>query len=127
MNSRLPISGLDRPSRASRATRASWAVSATPAGTEFGSAGSRLALRTGSPADVSSRLARSAKRLHAHRVEHLVSGPQLLAAQPLAVEQVGTSEFGPEPGAAEPADRLLVAAIRVLARTEPRLTQKGAD
>jgi len=50
----------------------------------------------------------------------------VLAAQPLAVEQVGTGEFGPEPTAAEPVDRLLVAAISL--KPQPAHThQRSAD
>ena len=53
-------------------------------------------------------------------------GPQLLAgvraavlaAQPLAVEQVGAAELGPQPGAAEPGDRLLVQASAALPADE---------
>ena len=52
MNSRAPISGLDRPSRASLATWASWAVSSPLAST--------VRLRAVSPVAASSRRARSA-------------------------------------------------------------------
>ena len=57
------------------------------------------------------------ERLHAHRLQHLVGGAQLLAgvapatlpAQPLPVEQVGTGELSP--GTAEAVDRLAVQAL----------------
>jgi hypothetical protein len=54
MNSRAPISGFDRPSRASRATCASWPVSSRALST--------LPLRTVSPVASSSRRARSVTR-----------------------------------------------------------------
>ncbi len=71
-----PISGLVRPSTASRVIEASCAVS--------------------SDADAAERL-------------------RTVSAQPLAVEQVGAAELGPQPGAAEPGDGLLVAALGRLA------------
>src|SRR5262249_29716368 len=54
--------------------------------------------------------------LDAHRGQHVVGGPQLvagvraaaLAAQPLAVEQVCAGQFRADSGAAEPLDRLAV-------------------
>ena len=52
MNSLLPISGFDRPSRASRAITASWAVSSARV--------SSARLRAVSPVARSSRLARAA-------------------------------------------------------------------
>ena len=66
--------------------------------------------------------------LHAHRGQHVVSGPQLLtgvcaavlAAQPLAVEQVRAGELGPQLGAAEPADRLPVQTLGRLALAQQR-------
>ena len=68
------------------------------------------------------------ERLHADLSEHLVRGAQLrprlgppaLAAQPLTVQQVGAGELGPNAGAAEPADRLAVPALGVLAVAEQR-------
>jgi catechol 2,3-dioxygenase-like lactoylglutathione lyase family enzyme len=53
---------------------------------------------------------------HAHRVEHPERGTQLvpgvaaasLAAQPLAIEEVGAGEVGTAPRAAEPPDRLAI-------------------
>ena len=47
--------------------------------------------------------------------------PPALAAQPLAVEQVGAGELGPQRRAAEPLDRLGVAALRRLARRSAAL------
>ena len=76
------------------------------------------------------------ERLGADRGEHLVGGPQLLAsvgapvlaAQPLAVEQVRAGQFGPERSTAEPVDRLAVEALggpalaqqRARARLDPQ-------
>ena len=68
------------------------------------------------------------ERLHADRGEHVVRGAQLrprvgppaLAAQPLAVQQVRAGQFGTKAGAAEPADRLAVQALGVLAVAEQR-------
>ena len=65
------------------------------------------------------------ERLHAHLGEHLVRGAQLLAgvdaavlaAQPLAVEQVRAGERHADAGAAEPLDRLAVERAR---RPRPR-------
>ena len=93
MNSRAPISGFDRPSRASRAIWASWAVSSSRVST--------VRLRAVSPVASSSRRGPLGERLAAHRGEHVVRGAQLLArveppalaAQPLAVEQVGAREL----------------------------------
>src|SRR5215467_768679 len=70
------------------------------------------------------------ERRHAHLIEHRKRGAQLvpgvaaaaLAAQPLAVQQVGAGQLGAEPGVAEPADRLLVAAVGGLA-----VPEQGAD
>ena len=42
-------------------------------------------------------------------------GAAVLAAQPFAVQQAGASQFGTEPGPAEPLDRLPVQALRGLA------------
>ena len=63
---------------------------------------------------------------HADPVEQLVRGSQLrpridasmLAAQPLAVEEVGAGELGTEWCAAEPADRLLIARFGLLVVAE---------
>ena len=57
--------------------------------------------------------------LHLHRVQHAVGGTQLvpslraaaLAAQPLAVQQVGAGELGAKLGTAQSVNRLLVQAI----------------
>ena len=107
MNSRLPISGFESPSRASRAIWASWAVrSSRSRQCVFGalSGGQQLALGS------------RRKRLSTHRAEHLVSGAELLtgveapalAAQPFAVEQMGAGKFGADAGTTEPLDRLAV-------------------
>ena len=66
--------------------------------------------------------------LSANRGEQVVGGAQLvacvtppeLAAKPLAVEQVGTGELGPQPGAAEPLDRLGVVVLGIVAFAEQR-------
>ena len=60
--------------------------------------------------------------LGADRGEQVVGGAQLvagvdppvLAAQPLAVQQVGAGEVGPQRGAAEPLDRLGVAPLGIV-------------
>ena len=44
--------------------------------------------------------------------------PAELATKPLAVEQVGTGELGPQLGAAEPFDRLGVVMLGLLAFAE---------
>ena len=70
------------------------------------------------------------ERLHAHRRQHLVGGPQLparfnaaaLAAQPLAVEQVTAGELHADAGTAEAGDRLPVEAVGDVA-----LAEQGAD
>ena len=122
MNNRLPISGFDRPSRASRAITASWAVSSSPVWT--------VRLRADSP--VASQLAPGplGERLDAHRVQHVVGGAQLLArvnaaalaAQPLAVEQMGAGELHADAGPAEVRDRLAVVPLGGVA-----LAEQGAD
>ena len=64
------------------------------------------------------------ERFHPDREEQLVGRAQLLArvdtatlaAQPLAVEQMRTSELGTQPAAAQPLDRLLIQALGGLAR-----------
>ena len=111
-NSFAAISGLVCPSRASRAMCSSCGVSSVR--------GVDLA-----PADLLARgqqLAAGAlgEGLRAHRGEQVVGGAQLaarvdpsaLAMQPLAVQQVGPGELGPQRGAAEPLDRLGVALLR---------------
>src|SRR5580693_8348099 len=68
------------------------------------------------------------ERLHADRVEHLVRGaklrprvgPPALATQPLTVEQVRAGELRRKAGTAQPADRLAIAALGVLAVAEQR-------
>ena len=110
-NSRAPISGLDSPSRASCAIWRSCAVSSSRVST--------VRLRTFSPVASSSLRARSAKASMPIVANMVVRGAQLrarvdaaiLAAQPLAVEQVGAGELGTQPGAAQPLDRLAVEAL----------------
>ena len=122
MNSRVPISGFESPSRASRAICASWAVSSSRVST--------VRLRTVSPVASSSRRARSANASDAHRRQHLVGGAQLLArvdapvlaAQPLAVEQMGAGELHADAGTAEAFDRLAVETVGDVA-----LAEQGAD
>src|ERR1700757_771863 len=86
MNSRAPISGLDRPSLASRATWASWVVS-TSLALAVRAAGA-VRLRAVSPV-----AAPRGERRNAHLRQHLGGGAQLpprlpappLPAQPLPV------------------------------------------
>ena len=66
MNSRAPISGFDRPSRASRA------IWLSCGGQPFGAARTSVRLRAVSPVASSSRPARVGEGLHAHRLEHVV-------------------------------------------------------
>src|SRR6267378_6841453 len=70
------------------------------------------------------------ERLHAHRRQHLVGGAQLLAgvyaaalaAQPLAIEQVGAGELHADAGTPEARDRLAVEALG-----DVTLVEQGAD
>ncbi len=120
MNSRAPISGLERPSRASRAIWASRAreLIRRSDGAFAGGLAGGLQLARGALGE----------RLDAHRREHLVRGAQLLAgvqapllaAQPFAVEEMGASELGADPRAGEPLDRLAVEALGGLAVAEQR-------
>ena len=88
MNSRVPISGFESPSRASRAIWASWAVSSSRVSTR--------ALAGGLAGGQQLAAGPLGERLDAHRRQHLVGGAQLLArvdapvlaSQPLAVEQM---------------------------------------
>ena len=119
-NSRAPISGLDSPSRASRAICASCAVSSRRGGCR--------AFAGGLAGGQQLAAGPLGERLHADGVEHAVRGAQLLAglaapalaAQPLAVQQVGAGQFGAQPGAAEPLDRLAVQALGLLALAQQR-------
>jgi len=82
MNSRTPISGLDRPSRASRAIWASWAVSSWLAAT----AGWAGRLRAVSPVASSSRRAGPfGEGLHADVRQQVMGGPELLPGVGAAV------------------------------------------
>ena len=68
------------------------------------------------------------ERLGAHHGQHAVGGSQLgagvsaavLAAQPFAIDQVGTGELRAQPGAAEPVDRLTVQVLGGLAVAQQR-------
>ena len=112
MNSWAPISGFVCPSAARRAICASCGVRTSRV--------SSVSRRTVSP--VAEQLAPGAlgEGLGAEVGEALVRGAQLLAGvdaltgppQPFAVEQVGAGELDADPGAAEPLDRLAVAARR---------------
>ena len=94
MNRSAPISGFERPSRASRATFASWSVSAARAARRADSLTGRHQLLFG---------ARS-ERLDAHPGQHprapraAAHAPRdaVLGAQPLAVVQLRAREVGPE-------------------------------
>ena len=91
---------------------ASWDVSSLDVST--------VRLRTVSPVARSSRRARSANAVDAHRRQRLVGGPQLrpgvdpstFPPQPFAVEQLRAGELDAHPGAAEPLDRLTVQRLR---------------
>jgi hypothetical protein len=94
MNSRAPISELDRPSRASRAMWVSW-------GGQVG--GGLDGAFTGGLAGGGQLAAGPVgERFDAHRGQHGVGGAQLLAgvgaaalpAQPFAVEEVGAGQLG---------------------------------
>ena len=112
MNSRAPISGLERP--VARQPRDLGLLGGELAAGLDGALAGRLA--------GGQQLARGAlgERLGAHRGEQLVRGAQLLArveaaalaAQPFAVEQVRASELQRDAGAAEPLDRLAVERAR---------------
>ena len=120
MNSWAPISGLVRPSLASRAICASCAVSSPRVVTER--------LRTVSPVAEQLTAGALGEPLHAHRAVQLVGDAQLLAgvdspvlaAQPFAVEQMGAGERHTDAGAAEPLDRLAVEAFGRLALAQQR-------
>ena len=112
MNSCAPISGLERPSRASRAIWASCG----------GEHVARLdgALARGLAGGQELAAGALGERLGADAAKHLVRGAQLLArvdapvlaAQPLAVHQVGAGEMDGDPAALEPLDRLAVQRAR---------------
>src|SRR6266446_3865986 len=114
MNSWAAMSGLDRPSPASRAIWASRAVSRAGA--------SAVRLRTRSPVANSSRAARPANPAapiaanisYAVRSCSGVDAP-VLAAQPLTIEQMGAPEFPAQASAAKPVDRLPVESLGALA------------
>ena len=125
-NSRAPISGFDSPSRASRAI--------------CRSCGGQIVARLDRP--LAHRLAGRqqltagalGERLHADRRELVVRGAQLrtrvdpaiLAAQPLAVEQVRAGELGPQPGAAQPLDRLAIQPLGGVARRSAALGERAS-
>ena len=106
MKSRAPISGFDRPSRASCAICSSCAVSSSRVST--------VRLRTLSPVACSSRRARSAKlpspspmnmSCAVRNCSRRVDAPAI-ASKPLAVEQVSPGELGAHPCSAQMLDRL---------------------
>ena len=100
-NSWAPISGLVRPSRASRAMSASCGVSVV-----IGVSTRALAHRLAGGDQLPARAL--GERRHADRGEHVVGGTQLLArmdapafaAQPLPVEQVRAGQLRTQPGPA---------------------------
>ena len=124
--SRAPISGFESPSRASCAICRSCAVSSSRVSTR--PLAHLLARRQ--------QLAPGAlgERLHADRGELVVGGaelrarvdPPVLAAQPLAVEQVRAGELRAQPRAAQPLDRLAVQALGALALAQQR-ARAGPD
>ena len=120
MNSCAPISGLERPSLASRAMCASWGVStprvvlgAPPRGLTRGQE-----LVTGA----------LGKPLGPDVAEHLVGGSKLLArvdapvlaTQPFAVQEPGAGEVDHATAAREPLDRLAVEGLRILSLAQQR-------
>ena len=117
--SRAPISGLDRPSRASRAICRSCAVRSSRV-----SARALADLLAGREQLAAGALG---ERLHPDRRELFVGRPQLrarvdaatFAAQPLSVEQVRARELRAQARAPQPLDRFLVGALGVL----PSLTR----
>ena len=118
MNSWAAISGLDRPSPASRAI----------CGLAGGELGGGPGGARGYPLAGGAQLARGSFRepVGSHGGEHLVREAQLLpgvdapvlAAQPLAVEQIGAPEFHADAGAAKAVDRLAVEGLGRLALAE---------
>ena len=114
MKSRVPISGFESPSRASRAIWASWAVRSPRVST--------VRLRTVSP------VAKGAvgERFRPHRGEHLVGRPKLLArvdaaslaTEPFTIKQVRAGELHADAGTAEALDRLAVEALGGIALAE---------
>src|SRR5258708_27558479 len=125
MNSRAPISGFERPSRANSTTRASWTVSWPAVST------SRL--RAVSQVAGSSRRARSANSSAPIAVNIWWAGAAggcvgaaVLATQPLAVEQVSTRPRHANAGAAEALHRFAVEAVSSLAFAE-QCTCVGLD
>ena len=103
-----PISGLVRPSLASRATGASWAVSSLLRNQDADPLADGL---TGSaqlpPGPVG-------ERLHPHRLQHFAGGAQLpsrvdtpiFAAQPLAIQEMPTGDLGAQRGTSQVPNRL---------------------
>ena len=71
MNNRVPISGFDSPSRASRAITASWAIS-SPRGLDGALAGGLAGGQQLAAGPLG-------ERLDAHRLQQVVGGAQLLA------------------------------------------------
>jgi hypothetical protein len=120
MNSRVPISGFESPSRARRAVCASCAVSSSRVST--------VRFRTVSPVARSSRRARSAKA-SAPIEENIVGrsnlGPRVdapvLATQPLAVQEVRPTEVDAHTRSIEALDGLLVTLLSDLSVAQQRM------
>ena len=121
MKRRAAISGLEKPSRASRAIWASWAVRSSWVST--------TRLRTRPPAGLHSPLGAARERLETNPRAHLVRGAPACSrasnrrsflAQPLAVEQIGASERYANAAATEPFDCLAVQMLGGFAPAEQR-------
>ena len=125
MNNCSPISEFDRPSPASRAICASWAVSWS------GSSIVRFRQsRAGRRQFAASALGEA---VHSHRTEQLVPDAELAAcvcsavraSEPFAVEQVNAREFGPDQRPAQVIDGRAVQVLGLVAIAEQRLGPGG--
>ena len=120
MNRRVAISELERPSRASRAISASWAVRSSRVST--------LRLRAVSPVGEELAPRSRRERLDAHRGQRVVGGAQLftgvdaaaLSTQPFAVEQVGAGVLDADLGSAETRDRFAIVRFGGVALAQQR-------
>jgi len=119
-NSWAAISGFDRPVRARPAI---WASSGDEISARIGGAPAH------GPAGGQQLPAGPLRECpHTDHGEHLVRlaqlrarlGPPALTAQPLAVEQVRAGELGTEAGAAQPAGRLAITALGLIAVAQQR-------
>ena len=117
MNSREPISGLDSPSRASRAIWASWMVSRRAGRTGCACARSRRwrAAHAGPARRTPRRPSPPACRSGAQLLARVVAAA--LPAQPFPVQQMGAGQVDAEPGPGEAGDRLAVQALGQLTVT----------